>query len=171
MEEIEVKILDINIEKIVEKLVKLGAKKIFDGPMKSVYLDLRQELRNSNKILRIRQKGEKCIITLKIKKEDSEAKVNDEFETEIKDFQRSMLIFENLGFKEFFADFKKRISYQFKNSLVEIDIYDEIPPFLEVESPTKEELKEVVSLLGYSMDQTKSWTGKELLDLYNSKFK
>jgi len=166
MEEIEVKILNIDKEKIIKKLLELGAEKVFDGPMKTIYLDLNNELRNSGKMLRIRQKGDKCIVTLKIKKEDSGTKINDEYETEVKNFEEAIKLFQNLGFKVFATDFRKRISYKIKNSLVEINIYDDIPPFLEVEAPTKEELKEIVNLLGFSLDQTKTWTGKEVLDFY-----
>lgn len=166
MEEIEVKILNINKDEIIQKLDSFGAKKVFDGPMNSVYLDYEDKLKNKEKMLRIRQKGEKCILTLKIKKKDSEAKINDEYETEVKNFEEARIIFKNLGFKEFATDFRKRISYKFRNSLVEIDIYETIPPFLEVESPNKDELKEIVKLLGFSMEQTKKWTGKEVLNFY-----
>jgi len=169
MEEIEVKILEIDKDKVIRKLLEFGAEKVFDGPMNSVYLDSADKLRNSDKMLRIRQKGDKCIVTLKVKKEDSEAKVNDEYETEVKDFEEARKIFHNLGFKEFATDFRKRISYKIKNSLVEINIYEDIPPFLEVEAPNKDELKEIVKLMGFSLDQTKTWTGKEVLDFYKGR--
>ncbi|RLE46898.1 class IV adenylate cyclase [Candidatus Woesearchaeota archaeon] len=110
MEEIEVKILESDKDKVIKRLLELGAKKVFDGPMNSVYLDSDNELKNQNKILRIRQKGEKCIITLKVRKKDPEAKINEEYETEVKDFEEIRKKFHNLGFKEFATNFRKRIS-------------------------------------------------------------
>lgn len=53
--------------------------------------------------------------------------------------------------------------------MVEINTYDQLPSFLEVESPNIDELKHIVELLGFSYNQTKTWTGKEVLDFYNKK--
>ena len=61
---------------------------------------------------------------------------------------------------------RRRISFKIKKSLVELDFYQGIPPSLEVESPRKEELKQIVELLGYTMEQTKRWSGKKLLEHY-----
>jgi len=168
MEEIEVKILEINREKVVARLAELGAVKVFDGEMKTVYLDSESGL-GKGKMLRMRLKGDKFIVTLKIKKKDREAKVSEELETEVEDFGNMMKIFENLGFMEVSVDERVRTSYKIKNSLVEIDSYEDIPEFLEVESPDKKELKEIVGLLGFSMDQTKTWTRRELLRFYGKK--
>ncbi len=165
MEEIEVKILEIDKEKLVARLLELGAEKIFEWHMKTIYLDSEEGL-GKGKTFRIRLKGEKCIITLKVRKEDREAKVNDEFETEVEDFEEVMKIFEGVGFREVSVDERKRVSYKLKNSLVEIDVYDDIPPFFEVESPGKEEMKEIIKLLGFSMEQAKTWSRKEVLKFY-----
>jgi adenylate cyclase class 2 len=51
--------------------------------------------------------------------------------------------------------------------LVEIDVNDKefVPfPYLEVESPSEEELEEVVKLLGYSMEDTSSLSIHEILE-------
>lgn len=66
MKEIEVKILDVNKNEVVKSLLEHGATKIFEGELKSVYLDSNDELKNGKKMLRIRQKGEKCLVTLKV---------------------------------------------------------------------------------------------------------
>lgn len=175
MEEIEIKILEINKDEVIKKLIKLGAKKVFDGPMNSIYLDRDKELRDTKKTLRIRQKGDKCIVTFKIKKEDRDVKIADEYETEVKDFEEAKLIFKNLGFDEYKTDFRNRVSYKLKNSLVEIDTFlkahNYVPTFLEIESPNKEEIKEVAKLLDFSENQLKPWSGKEVLEYYKKKKK
>ena len=61
---------------------------------------------------------------------------------------------------------KSRESYRYKDSLVEIDIHEKsfCPfPFMEVESPSEEELEEVVGLLGYTLGDTTSKTIFEIL--------
>jgi len=166
MEEIEVKILDIDKDDVINRLLKLGAKKTFEGTMTSIYLDSNHRLGNEDKNLRIRQKGDRCILTSKSKKEDSEAKVREEYETEVKDFKETMAIFRNIGFTECENEVKERISYKIKNSSVEIDSIEGTPPFLEVESPNKDELKEVVKMLGFSFEQAKTWTSKKVVDFY-----
>ena len=61
---------------------------------------------------------------------------------------------------------KSRESYKYKNTLVEIDINDKsfCPfPYIEIETNEEDELKEVVSLLGYTMEDTTSKTIYEIL--------
>ena len=170
MEEIEVKIIEIVVGKTIERLDALGATKVFEGPLSTVHLDFaNNELKKKGKMLRIRQKDGKCIITLKVKKKDPEAKVMDEFETEVKKPDEIYEIFSKLGLIVIAKDSKKRISYRLKNSLVEINTYEGIPPFLEVESPNKDEMKEIVGLLGYDMKDTRTWDGGELLEHYRKK--
>ena len=160
MEEIEVKILEINKEDIIRRLENLGAKEVFKGSMNSIYFDTKDNrLKNNKMVLRIREKGIKNFITLKVKKEDEEVKLNDEFEIEISNFAITKEILNRLELIETISDIRKRTSYKIKNSLVEIDEYEEpkIPTFLEVESPNKDELKEIVELLGFTMKDTKNW--------------
>ncbi|HLC58525.1 MAG TPA: class IV adenylate cyclase [Candidatus Nanoarchaeia archaeon] len=173
MEEIEVKILEINKEDIIRRLENLGAKEVFKGSMNSIYFDTKDNrLKNNKMVLRIREKGIKNFITLKVKKEDEEVKLNDEFEIEISNFAITKEILNRLELIETISDIRKRTSYKIKNSLVEIDEYEEpkIPTFLEVESPNKDELKEIVELLGFTMKDTKNWGGNRLLQFYNQRF-
>jgi len=170
MEEIEVKILNIDKVAIVEKLLQLGAKKVFEGPMNSVYLDNENNtLTDGKKMLRLRQKGEKNIVTLKIRKPNEFAKICNEYEINVCDFDKARAIFKLLGFTEYATDLRKRLSFKLKNSLVEIDLYDDIPPFLEVESPDIQQLKEIVELLDFSMSDTRKWSGKDVMKFYTTK--
>jgi adenylate cyclase class 2 len=171
MKEIEVKILEIDVGKVTKLLEKLKAKKEFEGNIDSVYLDTKDKsLRKGNRMLRVRQKGDGCIVTFKQRLMDDEAKVCDEYEFRTADFKGTLQLFKKLGYIECETDFRERISYRLKNSLVEINIFDNIPPFLEVESPNKRELKETVEMLGFKMSQAKVWTGKEVLEHYDHVF-
>jgi adenylate cyclase class 2 len=61
---------------------------------------------------------------------------------------------------------KYRESYRYKSTLIEIDINEKgfCPfPYIEIETACEEELKEVVELLGYSMEHTTSKTIYEIL--------
>ncbi len=167
VEEHEVKILEINEEQIIRKLESLGASLVFDGDMNSSYYDLvNDNLRKSGKMLRIRKKENKTFVTLKVSKKNDEMKINTEHEVEVSDFETMKIIFQHLELNEFAQDFRKRRSYKLKDSTVEINKYPDIPTFLEIETESPEKLKEVVALLGFSMKDTKAWSGKDVLKYY-----
>ena len=94
-------------------------------------------------------------------------KVMDENEVIISDSETGKNIFTSLGLTLVESIKKYRESYKYKNTLIEIDINDEsfCPfPYLEIETNNEEELKEVVTLLGYTMEDTTSKTIYEILD-------
>ena len=90
----------------------------------------------------------------------------EENETEILDSKEGENIFKALGLQLIESISKFRESYKYKETLVEIDINDKsfCPfPYIELESNNEEELKELVELLGYSMNDTTSKTIYEIL--------
>lgn len=168
MDEIEVKIIDINKQEVIRTLEKLKAVKVFEGKMQSSHFDREGKLKHRGELLRLRKKGEVQLLTFKRKKEAKDVKICDEYETEISDAHAARQILGALGYEEVKTDIRNRTSYRIKNSLVEIDEYPKIPAFLEVESPTREELKNIVHLLGYTEQQMKPWTRGQLLAHYRA---
>ena len=68
MKEIEIKILDINPEKIRKKLLELGAEKVFDGEVHVISFDLPDErLNKAGQHLRVRKVGKQVELCLKCK--------------------------------------------------------------------------------------------------------
>lgn len=93
-------------------------------------------------------------------------KVMNEHETIIESSFEGEEIFKALGLKLVQSIKKYRESYKYKNTLIEIDINDKdfCPfPYLEIETAYEEELKEVVKLLGYKIEDTTSKTIFEIL--------
>lgn len=74
MLEIEVKILEINHEEVQNKLLSLGAEKIFEGFIHDVYYDFPDEVENkmeaNGRMFRLRRKGEEHIYTIKNKRKE-----------------------------------------------------------------------------------------------------
>jgi len=94
-------------------------------------------------------------------------KVMDENETLIEDANEGKLIFTALGLELIQSIKKYRESYKYKNSLIEIDINDVsfCPfPYIEIESQNENEIREIVELLGYTMNDTTSKTIFEILN-------
>lgn len=166
MNEIETKILDINVDDIRRKVKKLNApmvksenqiNKIFDFPDKRLVI--------SKGYARIRivenllDNSIHCFMTTKKILSQNKFKIMEENETEILDAISGENILKSLGLKMVESIKKYRESYQYKNTLIEIDINDTTfcPfPYIEIESENEVELEEVVKLLGYTIEQTSS---------------
>src|SRR3989344_4811725 len=86
MQEIEVKILEVDKIRIIQKLEQLGAVKNFDGEINAFYFDFPdQRLTADNKLLRVRTKGEESIeLTFKKKISKEKAKIMEEHEIKFK---------------------------------------------------------------------------------------
>ncbi|MFA5763308.1 MAG: class IV adenylate cyclase [archaeon] len=167
MKEIEVKVIEINQAEVEKKLVQLGAKKIGEYDIDALNFDtIDKKLSSKFNLLRLRKKG-KNYLTFKGKAEQGFAKIVEELEIEVSDFETTKLILEKLGFLAKKTHPKHRVTYKLNNSLIEIDDYFIIPVFLEIESPNEKELKEIIELFGFEEDKIKSWNGFDLFKHYN----
>ena len=170
MKEIEVKILEIDVGEIEKKLKKLGAEKVFEGEVVSIYFDFSDKLlEKEGKILRLRQKGDKVILTYKELISQDEAKIMDEYELEVDNFESMKRIFEGIGLLPLYEFNKHRTTYKLNNTNFEIDKYPEIPAFLEIEAPDLDIINEIVSKLGFSKEKVNSYSIKDVLKYYDKK--
>ncbi|MEK6899929.1 MAG: class IV adenylate cyclase [Nanoarchaeota archaeon] len=168
MREIEIKILEIDLPSTISKLEKLGAKKTFEGEMSAIYYDYEdRSLSGKGRLLRLRKKGEKSELTFKEKITQTDAKVMDELEVIVDDFDLTQAILKKLGLKEVKSAQKYRISYSIGAVHFELDTLPGIPTFLEIEAPSLDILKSYVLKLGYSMKDAKPWSGKDVLKYYD----
>ncbi|MBN1793112.1 class IV adenylate cyclase [Candidatus Woesearchaeota archaeon] len=168
MEEVEVKFLEINKAEIIGKLESIGAKKVFEGRIVPSFFDYPDDsLRKKDQILRLRKRGDETELAFKQKKQYPEAKVAEETELNVDDFETMRQILLRLGMKEVARKPKQRISYATEHAHYEIDTYEGLPPYLEVEAESFEDLKKAVERLGFSMKDSKPWSGRQLLKHYD----
>ncbi len=160
MKEIEVKILEIDVDSVIEKLKSLGAEKEKEVDILAFHYDV------DGVSLRLRKVGDKVEFTSKKDIESENAKIREELEVEVDDFEKMSEILESIGFIEKIELRKKRISYVLEDVRFEIDTYEGIPTFLEIEVPNEEKLFEMVSKLGFSVSDTKPWSWKKVLKHY-----
>lgn len=173
MQELETRILDIKVEEIRAKLNSLKAEKVkMENQINNIYDFPDKRLLNKKGYARIRivedMLNNKTInyITTKEMISQEKYKVMNEHETIIESSFEGEEIFKALGLKLVQSIKKYRESYKYKNTLIEIDINDKdfCPfPYLEIETAYEEELKEVVKLLGYKIEDTTSKTIFEIL--------
>lgn len=73
---------------------------------------------------------------------------------------------EKLGYKHKAYQENKRISYLLDGVEIEIDFWPLIPPYLEVEGKSIQEVELMVEKLGYNMEQTTSINTKKVYEKY-----
>jgi len=159
--EIEVKILEIDVDAIIRKLEGLGAVKTGEGPVTGVFFVPKDGF-SEKKHLRLRTLHGKTELCLKIPVSKEGAKIMDERETVVDDYDATRSILLGLGFEEIKPFSKRRTSYVLGEIHFEIDTVEGIPPYLEVEASSIDEVKRGVEMLGLSMADAKPWGGKEL---------
>lgn len=174
MTEIETRIINIEVEDIRSKLIELGCNKVKEeNQVNNIYDYSDKRLLDNKGYARIRivedllNNSVHTYMTVKKLISQEKYKVMDEFETEILDSKMGKKIFKALGLQLIQSVKKYRESYKYKDTLIEIDINDKnfCPfPYIEIETCEENQLKEIVSLLGYSMEDTTSKTIYELLE-------
>ncbi|MBW3003028.1 CYTH domain-containing protein [Candidatus Woesearchaeota archaeon] len=157
MQEHEVKILEIDEGKVEERLKQLGASLVFDGDLFSIYFNREID------VLRLRKLGDKVLLTHKFRKEG----FYDETEVLVDDFDSARLLLGKLGLEEYATDFRRRKSFKVGNFRVDMDFYEDIPCFIEIEAESREELEKGIKLLGFSLEDAKFWSGKQVKEYYN----
>jgi len=151
--EFEVKILNINVEEIKKKLECIGAVMVKDRNMKRYVYDI--DPNRENYWIRLRDNGEKVTLTVK-EIHDETIEGTKEAEVVVGDFDGTHLILNKLGFVARAYQENKRISYVLDDVEIEIDFWPKIPPYIEIEGKSKEDVSKVVKLLGYKMEDTTS---------------
>ncbi|MFT4313301.1 MAG: class IV adenylate cyclase [Candidatus Woesearchaeota archaeon] len=159
MKEIEVKILEVPVEKTQKYLESIGAKKVFDSYMDIVYLDTPQKtLQSQKKLLRLRTKGDKAELTFKKVIRVSDVKEMSELNIEIDSLKYHLDVFVELGYVVTKRMRKKRVSYALNDMSFEFDTLPHIPTFLEIEAQCVEDIYYWVEKLGFTKNDMKSWS-------------
>lgn len=174
MKELETRVVDIDVDKIREILNNIGAEKVKEEyQINNIYDFEDNRLLNEKGYARIRitddRLNNKEVVYMTTKKMLSQGifKEMEENETIVEDKDAASKIFTSLGLSLKQSIKKYRESYKIKDSLVEIDINDKnfCPfPYLEIETSSEERLKEILNILGYTIEDTTSKTIYELLE-------
>jgi len=174
MKEIEAKILEIDRRDVEKRLVDLGAKKIFDGDILTMFFDFRDgSIVGAKNVLRLRKEGDKVELTFKKVHFTDVAKVAEEYSVEVSNLQTVKEILENLGLHETESMEKWRISYQLENARFDIDRYlgeyAYIPEFMEIEAKNEGALNSYANVLGFGPEKCLPWSTKDVIQYYSKK--
>lgn len=174
MAEVEIKILEVDVDALVKMLKGMGAQKTFDGKITPTFYDFPdRKLEKRGMTVRLRKRGHGVELTLKKSIRHRSAKIAQEFETKVADYQQMKIILRELGLKEISRSTshltKHRITYTLGKIHFEFDTYPGIPTLLEIEAQDIQSLRDAVASLGFTMDQTRAWTGKDVMAHYKKK--
>lgn len=174
MNEIEVKVLDINKLDLINKLKSIDAtlvKREFQNNYMFDYPDNRffskggyVRIRKSFSLL---DNKEKVVLTFKELVSRDKFKVSKEIEFKSDDFQSAKDFLEALGLKVFRLDEKFRESYKLEEGLIEIDTWAGVPTYFEAEAESEEKVEILLNKLGYQLSQSTSMTLAEIMKHYN----
>lgn len=138
----EVKILNIEYAVLVYHLETLWAKKTEPSLIRDRYYDDHNNiLRTKKQRLRLRNQAWRTIITQKTKIPDNQTKSMTEQDIIIENTEKWHQLLQELWLHCVKYKEKMRISYQIDDIHFDIDIYDNIPPLVEIEWPNIEKIK------------------------------
>lgn len=173
MQELETRIVDIDVENIRNILLSNGAQKVkVEDQINDIYDFEDGRLLEKKGYARIRTVNDmlnnKIVYFMTTKKMLSQGrfKVMEENEVIIDNKIMGEGIFKSLGLVLKESNKKYRESYKLNDCLIEIDINDKsfCPfPYLEIETTSEEKLEIVVKLLGYTLEDTTSQTIYDIL--------
>ena len=173
MQELETRIIDIDVDNIRNILLSNGAIKVkTEDQVNDIYDFEDGRLLEGKGYARIRTVNDmlnnKIVYYMTTKKMLSQErfKVMEENEVIIDNKKMGEGIFKSFGLILKESNKKYRESYKLHDCLIEIDINDKnfCPfPYLEIETTSEENLEKIVKLLGYTLEDTTSQTIYDIL--------
>lgn len=175
MKELEVKVLNVDLKEMEEKLIELGAKLISREVQINTLIDSKDNFIQDklDSYLRIRKTKSllkediKLTLTMKKNVKREGIRENIEINTDISDKKAMLDILESLGYHVYQEGYKERTSYVLGKVRFDLDKWDEKTyphPYMEIEVESEDELEEVMDLLNISKENIST---KSIVDLRN----
>ncbi len=178
----ETKFLEIDVDAVLRRLHELGATEKYNGRILAQYYDYDDNtLRDKNRSWRLRHKvaTDEVALTAKEKLSDKHGvRVCMEHEIDVlqhgpAQYLQMQKLLLGLGMKPYREVDKHRHSFSLSGASVDIDrVVDEghqLPPLLEIEADTNEQIAAIAGLLGLDMKHAKAWSTRKMLKHYAEK--
>lgn len=148
--EYEIRVLEIDKEKLIKKLEELGAEFKGDNEQKRYVYDIIPK--EDGKWIRLRTNGRKITLTYKnvVKTTIDGTK---ELEVEVSDFEKTNELLENMGIKSRGYQENKRTQYILNGVEIDIDSWPMIPTYVEIEGKNEEEVMNTLEILELPKDK------------------
>jgi predicted adenylyl cyclase CyaB len=174
MKELEVKILEVSRLKIEKTLSDLGAKKVFDDEILTLFFDFEdRRIAKSKNVLRLRKEQNRTELTYKKVHANQAVKTAEEYSVEVSSLETTEKILGNLGLSITDRMQKQRVSYTLDVTRFDFDCYSGnygyIPEFLEIEAESIDLIHKYAAVLGFKEKDCLPWSTTELIKHYSSK--
>lgn len=167
----EVKILNVNRAKIENKLLLLGARKVFDEDIEMFFFDFEDgSIRKAKSVMRLRREGKKNMLTFKKIMCNQSVKIAEESAVKVSDLEIMKKILESIGLSVTGNMQKHRVSYQLDDTIFDFDCYkgelQYIPEFMEIEAANIETIYKYAKQLGFRVEDCLPWSINDLINHY-----
>ncbi len=168
-QEIEVKILNINVSELENKLAKFGAKRLDEKLFRSISFDYPGfPMDKEAAWVRLRDDGNKITLAYK-KRLGVKAGANDsgmeEVEVEVSDYETTAEFLRKIGMVEKFVQEKKRVTWLKDNLTFDIDTWPKLEPYLEIEGEDWKSVDQAVLDLGFKLEDKKICSATQIYEL------
>lgn len=166
----EIKVLDVNVEDLVQKLETIGATRVYDDDRTIIALDTedRKYLNQKDKLIRVTDEGS-IKVTMHVNQSKPEIKEGIKFKTSR--LKETMDFFHELGLDPISKVTAHRISYELGKIDFDIDLFPLIPAFLEIDTEYLEkegyELNDLLKKLGLDKNKIVIMGTEDIHQLYN----
>ena len=158
--EIEAHFIDVDTNLVKKKLMDLGAEDLGEDTLREIIFYDRELTWNKHKrFLRMRKNKNFTILSFKdFQYEDKNDLPNNEpvvkeIEITVDSWHQAKLLLEAVGLVAFREQEKVRHSYRLGDVLVDIDHWPSIPPYVEIEGPSREKIQHVAEKLGFEWEK------------------
>ena len=166
MDEIEIKFLDVDAAGVEAKLLALGAQKVYNHVFEEWIL-AKPEWQEYRGRVRLRAEIDKTTLAYKeTTKKTSEGNVEIEFT--VSNQAQALQFLDKIGIPVIRHQQKRRIHFLLNNVEVDIDFWPKIPPLIEIEGKSLDELEYVAKQLGFEMKDTCTFDALQIIqDIYH----
>lgn len=162
--EIEVKFLEIDKIKLIQKLQGLGAHDFGEELItEQIFHDKQGKWLRENKFGRIRTTSKGIFFTYKHSQERNAFGVT-EIEFQITDPEKMKAFLEALDLVMDRENEKIRHKFKLREVVVDIDTWPQVPTYVELEGPTEDSIKEAAKNLGFDYSQGVFGTASQVIE-------
>lgn len=148
--EYECRVLNIDLEQFVSKLISLDAKNKGEKFQRRYVYDFHPI--DENSWIRLRTNGDRATLAIKDINSRSSIGGTDELEIGVTDFESTNSVLERLGYNHRNYQENKRWSFELNGVKIDIDTWPLIPTYAEVEGSSESEVLDTLKLLNVNMD-------------------
>ena len=148
--EYEIRVLEIDKQKLIDKLERLGAEIKGDNEQRRYVYDIIPK--HDGKWIRLRTNGKKTTLTYK-NVVSTTIDGTKELEVEVSNFEKTNELLENMGIKNRGYQENRRTQYVLNGVEIDIDSWPMIPTYVEIEGKNEDEVLKTLDLLELPKDK------------------